>query len=241
MRILFLNNYYYIRGGSERIFFGEIDIMKKHGHATAGFSRQHPSNLPSEYAGFFPPDIVTEKISISWTAAKALKEIIYSGNARDNLDRLISEFKPDIAHIHNMYGRLTTSVLDLLTRRNIPAVMTLHDYKLSCPSYRFMYENRICEDCRGGRYYMAIRNRCHKDSYVASAAIALESYFNTWLHKYKKNIYRFVSPSRFLRDKFIQFGWPREQIRYIPNFLDLTQFEPNYTRGNYFLYIGRLS
>jgi glycosyltransferase involved in cell wall biosynthesis len=154
---------------------------------------------------------------------------------------LIDEFEPDIAHVHNMYGRLTPSVLDLLSEKAIPAVMTLHDYKLACPSYKLMYNNRICEDCKGARYYKAVKNRCHKESYWASAAIAIDSYVNERLKKYEKNIKCFISPSHFLKHKLIDFGWSENQIKYVPNFLNLSEFNPNFTPGKYFLYLGRLS
>ncbi len=241
MRIIFLNNYYYIRGGSERVFFGEMDMMKRHDHAVAGFARKHSLDLPSEYGRFFPPDIMTDKISLSWEAVRTIKEIIYSISAKDGLDKLIDEFKPDIAHVHNMYGRLTTSVLDLLSEKEIPTVMTLHDYKLVCPSYKLMFNNRICEDCKGAQYYKAVKNRCHKGSYLASVAIAMESYFNEWLKKYKKSIKYYISPSCFLKKKLIDFGWPENKIKFVKNFLDLSEFDPNYTHGKHFLYLGRLS
>ena len=241
VKIIYLNNYYYIRGGSERVFFGEMDIMKRYGHAVAGFSRKHPLDLPAQYDRFFPPNIVTERINLSWATVRTMKEIFYSRSARKGLEQLISSFKPDIAHIHNMYGRLTTSVLDLLAQKKIPIVMTLHDYKLACPSYLFMRNSRVCEDCKGGRFFMAVRNRCHKRSYAASTIVALESYMNEWLKKYRKNVHFFISPSLFLKDKLTEYGWPARQIKHVPNFLNITDFEPSYVSGSYFLYLGRLS
>ena len=241
MKIIFLNNYYYIRGGSERVFFGEMDMMKEHGHTVAGFARKSPSDLPAEFARFFPPNIVTDKISLSWEAVRTMKEIFYSHSARNGLAQLLSSFKPDIAHVHNMYGRLTTSVLDLLAAKKIPVVMTLHDCKLVCPTYLFMNKGKVCEDCRGGKYYMAVRNRCHKGSYAASAIVALESFFTDVSGKYRNNVRFFIPPSHFLRNKLMEYGWPGEQLRRVPNFLNLADFEPNFNPGNYFLYLGRLS
>jgi glycosyltransferase involved in cell wall biosynthesis len=136
---------------------------------------------------------------------------------------------------------LTSSVLDILSDRKIPAVMTLHDYKLACPSYKFMFKDHICEDCKGARYYKAIKNRCHKESYWASAAIAIESYINDWFKKYRNKIKYFISPSHFLKQKLIDFGWPEKQIKTVPNFLNLSEYKPNYAPGKYFLYLGRLS
>ncbi len=241
MKILFLNNFSYLRGGSERVFFEEMDLLRSHGHSVAIFSRTNPNNVQSEYDRYFPPDMETEKPTISLKAFRIVKELIYSGEIKQGLKKVIDEFKPDMAHAHNVYGRVTTSALDVLAGKGIPVVMTLHDYKLVCPSYRFMYDDRICEDCKGGRFFMAVRNRCHKGSVAASAVYAFESYFNEWLKKYRKNVRFFISPSHFLKDKFVEFGWPKERIKYMSNFINVSEFSAEYAPGDYILFLGRLS
>ena len=40
MKVLFSNNYFYIRGGSERVFFDEMNLFRFHGHEVVPFSRQ---------------------------------------------------------------------------------------------------------------------------------------------------------------------------------------------------------
>ncbi|MFH1984400.1 MAG: glycosyltransferase [Pseudomonadota bacterium] len=241
MKVVYLNNYHYIRGGSERVFFGEMDMMEREGHPVAGYARSHPLDLPSDHNQYFPPDMVTDKTGLSRETLRTLREIFYSISAKNGLGRLISRFEPDIAHLHNIYGRLTTSVLDLLAQRRIPVVMSLHDYKLACPSYLFMNDGTVCEDCRGAKYYMAVRNRCHKNSYSASAIVALESYLNHWRGTYRKKVDCFIAPSRFLKNKLIEHGWPADRIRHVANFIDTAGFEPNFEPGDYFLYLGRLS
>ena len=119
--------------------------------------------------------------------------------------------------------------------------MTLHDYKLMCPSYLFINKGKVCEACKGNRYYMAILKRCHKSSYAASAIVALESYFCMRLLKYRKNIKTFLSPSRFLKNKMIEYGWPESQIQYLPNFISTSDLVSQSLSGKYFLCLGRLS
>ena len=71
--------------------------------------------------------------------------------------------------------------------------------------------------------------------------VSFEAYFNHLFNKYRKNVRFFISPSLFLKQKLIEFGWPQSQIAYIPNFVDPSEFTPNYNPGQYFLYLGRLS
>ncbi|MFH2093446.1 MAG: glycosyltransferase family 4 protein [Pseudomonadota bacterium] len=241
MNILFLNNYFYLRGGSERVFFGEMDLLKKKGHEITGFARNHPEDHPSPHHHFFPPDMATDRVRFSWDAIRSVGEMLYSRSAKKSLELMLKEVKPDIVHVHNMYGRLTTSVLDVLSQHKLPVVMTLHDHKLICPTYRCMRNEQVCEDCGNGKFFMAVLNRCHKNSYAASAIVAFESYYCTWFDKYLKNVMFFISPSCFLKNKLVEFGWPENRIKILPNFISLEEFTPDYTPGNYFLYLGRLS
>ena len=51
----------------------------------------------------------------------------------------------------------------------------------------------------------------------------------------------FVSPSRFYIEKFVEWGFDREQFRYVPNFIDASQFVPDERVGDAFVYAGRLA
>lgn len=240
MKILFLNNFYYLRGGSERVLFDEMRILREAGHDVAIYSRGHEHNAASEFSEYFPPPFDTERIDLSLKTLRAAKELIYSGASRRGLAKVIDLFKPDVAHAHNIYGRLSLSVLDELKVASIPVVMTLHDLKMHCPSYLMLNHGRICEQCKGHRYYHAVRTRCHKGSYAASAVYALESWLNYATGRYR-SVGRFVTPSLFLMDKCVEYGWDRGKITYLPNFIDLA-LKPEFRHGGeYILYIGRLS
>ncbi len=241
MELLFLNNYHYLRGGSEQVFFGEMALLQSYKHQVNAFARKTPEDVSSINSGFFPENMKTDNLSPKLGILRTFREILYSSESKQQLDKLLKEISPDLVHAHNIYGRLTTSVLDLLNEKNIPVVMTLHDYKLICPSYKLMAGNGVCEDCKGGKYYNAILNKCHKNSMAASAIYALESWFNAFFNKYRNNICFFISPSQFLRTKMIEFGWPAEQVIYIPNYIVPQDFMPRYDSKDYLLYIGRLS
>jgi len=241
MRIAMLNNYFYVRGGSERVFHDEMAILGDNGHQVRAFCRANPSDPEYPFSSFFPEDIQTNELSISGKSFNIISELFYSKVSKTKLSAFLDNWRPDIAHAHNIYGRLTTSVLDELYKREIPVVLTLHDYKLICPSYKLEYRGKVCEDCLGGKFYQAIKNRCHKDSFIASGIYAAESYFNHFRKSYRVKVKRLISPSQFLRDKFIEFGWDADHIEVVPNFLDIKHFKPEFTKGSYFLYLGRLS
>ena len=241
MNILMMNNFFYLRGGAETVFFSEMELLIKKKHKVAAFSSKHPYNQQSQFSQFFISEAKTDSISPSAKGLRSLLRLFYSFESKRCLNSLLAKIWVDVAHVHNIYARLTTSSLDALRQKSIPVVMTLHDYKVICPNYKLMHHGKICEDCNGNGYYHAILNRCHKESLIASTIYAFESYYNYIFNKYRKNVTYFISPSRFLKKKLVEFGWPESRIVYIPNFLSVDGVEPNFTPGNYFLYLGRLS
>jgi glycosyltransferase involved in cell wall biosynthesis len=240
MKILFLNNFYYLRGGSERVLFDEMRLLRSAGHETAIYARAHEKNEPAQFQEFFPAHLDLESTGLSLKSAGTARELIYSGASRRGLREVLARFRPDIVHAHNIYGRLTLSLLDELKASGIPVVMTLHDLKLLCPSYLMLNAGKPCERCRGHHYYHALFSRCHRGSYPASLVYALESSFNHLLGKYRP-VRRFIAPSDFLREKCVEHGWDRGRFATIPNCIGIPEVAGGEGRGEYLLYFGRLS
>ncbi|MBN1766759.1 MAG: glycosyltransferase family 4 protein [Sedimentisphaerales bacterium] len=239
MKIALTNNYYYLRGGSERIVFEEQKILQQNGHQVVVFSQALPENVPSPYSHLFPP--ATRYQDISWTQKmKAAVKIIYNSGAMKAFSDFLDKTAPEIIHVHNIYGGLTTSILDVACKRKIPVVMTVHDYKLVCPSYLMLHRGRVCEDCRGGRFSHCLFNRCHKDSLAASLVYSMESYFNKWFDKYGV-VRNFICPSLFSLNKHLQNGMPQSRLTHVPNFIFLADYGFQKLPGDYILFAGRLS
>ena len=237
MKIIFANNYYYLRGGSERVFFDEMQILRKNGHYVIPFSRYLPQNI--ENPNYFAPPIDYENASILKKLFVAFS-LIYSPTCGRYFDKLLDQELPDIVHGHNIYGRLTTSIIHAAKKRNIPMVLTLHDYKLICPSYLMLRKGKICELCKGKKFYFCLLKKCHKESFVASAIYTFETYFNFFTKKYDW-IRFFICPSKFLLQKHIEGGISEHKLVYVPNFIRIEEFEPSYNNKEYILFVGRLS
>jgi glycosyltransferase involved in cell wall biosynthesis len=86
-----------------------------------------------------------------------------------------------------------------------------------------------------------VRHKCVQQSIAASTIVALEATVTRMLGSYRRQVDRIVAPSRFLIDKFVEWGWPREHFVYVPNWLDAAGVEARYSPGDYVLYVGRLS
>ena len=100
--------------------------------------------------------------------------MLYSTSAHRGMDAVLADFRPDVVHLHNIYHQLSPSVLRPVARRRVPAVMTLHDYKLACPTYQFLDHGNLCQACLGGHFQHAILRRCKDGSLGSSAVMAVE-------------------------------------------------------------------
>ncbi len=239
--LLAINNYFYRRGGAETLFFEHMQLFNDADWRAIPFAMQHPENLPSDYASYFVSEIeYGRRLSLSQKLSQAAK-VIYSREAQRNIERLIEDVRPDIAHAHNVYHHLSPAIFPVLKKAGIPTVMTAHDLKLACPAYKMLSHDQICERCKGGRIYNVVRQRCIKDSVALSGLVFLETLVHRSLGLYRDNLDRIIVPSRFYREKLIEWGWPQDKLVYIPNFVDLNLARAPLRNSDYFLYAGRLS
>lgn len=241
MRILHVNKFLYRRGGAEAYLLDLAALQAASGDEVSFFATRHPRNEPSEHESWFPEYLELNPPPASWPArAKAAARIFYSRVAETGLARVVDEVRPDLVHVHNIYHHLSPSVLRPLIERRIATVMTLHDFKLACPTHRFMANGEVCEACVPRRFHMAAVKRCHQGSFSASALNGLELAIHTALRMYAP-VNLFLCPSRFLEEKMRASRVFPDRLRWIPNFVDVAAIEPKSAPGGGVVYAGRLS
>ncbi len=216
-------------------------LQTQAGHEVAFFAMQHPQNEPSTYAAYFPPHREFTSPNLSFRdKLLAAGRMLYSTSAARGVDAVIERFQPDIVHLHNIYHQLSPSVLRPLARLGLPAVMTLHDYKLACPTYQFLDHGRLCEACLGGRFHNAVLRRCKDDSLPASSLAALETFIHTVTRAYAP-VRLFICPSRFMAQKMAQAGVFPDRLRHLNHFIDARSIAVKEVIGGPLLFAGRLS
>jgi glycosyltransferase involved in cell wall biosynthesis len=217
-------------------------LLENDGHEVHFFGMKGNENLPCPDEKYFINKIDYRKAINAKNPINGLRVLwcsIYSFEAKKNISRLLDDIKPDIIHLHSIRHHLTKSILFEFAVRNIPVVWTLHDFKEICPNTSFYDGKTICEKCKGKKYRNIIWNKCKKGSLIASIITYFESKINNRA-EYEKYVDLYISPSKFLRNKFIEYGYPPHKIINIPNFIELEEFNPHYEFENYLLFIGRL-
>lgn len=200
MKILLLNNFHYRRGGSEAVYFNTARLLKEHGQEVEFYSLRHEDNYPAAFDNSFAMG------ADAYGKLKGALKYIFNSEVSTGLERVISEFKPDVAHIHLIWGGLTPAALKTLSKHNIPVVHTAHDFRMVCPAYTFMNaRGEMCEKCKGHAYYNCVASRCCKGSLAQSVLMAAESYSRNW-----RNVYKYIGNmhyvSRFSMEKHRQYN-----------------------------------
>jgi glycosyltransferase involved in cell wall biosynthesis len=246
VRVLQANRFFSPRGGSETVMFQTIQLLEQNGHTVVPFSMEDAANKPSRYSSFFVRNVVLEPKTGPSLAALAPNRWplagrgLYSREAEHCLEALVRAARPDVAHLHSIYHQLSPSVLPPLRRHSIPTVLTLHDYKLVCPSSIMFADGAVCERCKGHKYYNAVLRGCVHDSRWKAAFCATESTLHDAMGIYRRNIDMYIAPSKFLKQKMTEFGMDGERIVHVPNPINLDDYSPDSSPGNYILFAGRL-
>ena len=237
--VVFVNNYLNTRGGSERVMFDEIAQLESASIKTSLFGRRD-SDAPGSVADELLPVMVDFNTVGGWRRLRAARDLIRNPDVHQRFTKFLQQVRPSIVHCHNIYGGLTTVILDVCRREGIPSLLTLHDYKLACPSYMMLRDGKPCQQCLGGNFYHCALSRCHKCSFTASAVYTVESYYNQILRKYHQARF-LIAPSRFLLGRIHSHGLPSEKLVLLPNGVDVERIQPSPDDAGYALYVGRLS
>lgn len=239
MNILSVNKYYWRKGGSESVFFNEKHMLESAGHSVIPFSMKGAQSEQTPYSKYFVNEVDYSKPGLTNRLLSASK-IIYSFEAANKMRRLLSEHSPDIAHFHIFQHQISPSVFGPLMKNNVPIILTLHDLKPICPIYTMYRDGHVCEDCKGRKFYNCLRNRCTKGSALGSMVNTVEMYCHYAMGYYQK-VDRYIAVSKFYRNKMIEYGFSKNQISYLPNYVEAEKYNPNVTDKGYVLYFGRLS
>lgn len=239
MKVLLVHKFYKYNGGADVFFFETGRILNENGNEVAYFSTQDPENLPTNYSSYFikAPNFKDGNIFLK---IKELIKITYNFEAKKQFKKLLDDFRPDIIHVFNIITHISPSILDVAHKNNIPVVISCNDYKHICPNYKLFHHGKVCEDCKGGKFYKCILNKCSHDSTIYSIASAVESYTHQALNIYKKNIALFLFASDFMAHKTEQFWGKGFKWGKLLNPFKILELPNLNQKGKYGLYFGRL-
>jgi glycosyltransferase involved in cell wall biosynthesis len=222
MRILLAHTYYKQPGGEDRVFEAECALLRRNGHDVVEYRRHNDQ---------------TDTMSRSQLAAGTL----WSRSTYSELRKLLQRERPDICHFHNTFPVMSPSAFWAAHEEGVPVVVTLHNYRLLCPSATLMRRGAVCEDCLSKMApWPAVRHACYRDSRAASAVTALMLTAHRAMGTWSRAVNVWIALTEFARDKFVEGGVPADRIEVKGNFVHPDPGEGG-QREQFAFFAGRLS
>ena len=218
MRILICTNSYPPRfvGGAELVAHHLAVAMAAQGHEVVAFVGD-----PDEIADQRIPTRATyDGIQVY---RLALRRADYDPGRLNYIDHevdahfeaLCAEFSPEVVHCHNLTG-LSTNLPEIAFRSGARVFMTLHDFWGFCPRNTLtISDHSPCRD----------RKACDSCVPKLDEARPPIEVRRQQLANMADHVERFMAPSRFVFDRYVEAGWPVARMCVVPNGVDTAQFE----------------
>ncbi|TDP71432.1 glycosyltransferase involved in cell wall biosynthesis [Roseateles toxinivorans] len=204
MRVLQLNNFEAIGGGSDRVYQLTTRLLRSKGHQVATLACGDEPFDKDKQSHLLPRNGYIERNPLA--TLRNIRDFVYRPAAAAMIDEIVETHRPEVAHLHIFYGQLSSSVLQRLRHHRVPCVMTVHEYRMLCPvSTLFTEREGVCEKCAGGQLRHVVLNRCNRGSLAASMLSALECSVRDRRFNYLEHVDHFLMVSHFCRDKHIQY------------------------------------
>lgn len=246
MRILLVNKIWKHKGGLETHMFQVRDLFEELGHEVIPFAMADPDNEPAPTSSHFVSPVDFREGGVL-DRARAVGRAVVGVETVRNLRRLLDEHEVDAAHVLHAYHQLGMTFLRLLERRGIPTVLSLHDYKAGCPSYR-LFDDRtatICTKCfdRPHAYaYAPMTTGCWDGSRAGGALLSLEAISSRVTGAYTRGPGAIMTVNDLQAEGVRRMGVPDERIHVVPHFAEgIDPAGPHSLAEGHVLYVGRLA
>src|SRR5271167_4536923 len=222
MRILCVHNQFEKYGGADAVFAADQRILAEHGDV-ATYTR-HSNEIGSATQ--------LQKLGMG-------VDTLYSRRTVREVTDVVERFRPDIAYVHNVFPLISPSLYDVLYRLRVPSVHIMHDYRLFCPNSRFYVNDHVCESCKLGNYWAAVRQRCVRGNAAYSALYASSLFLNRQLGLSRK-IGGYICLTDFTKNLLLEAEVPERKLYVCPNSIDTSTYAQRFGGGGYVLYLGGL-
>lgn len=223
MRILIVHNHYQDLGGEDIVFQQECKLLSElPGVSISTLTFQNKKN----FMGLF------QFLLYPWNFVAARR-----------LRRKIREVNPDIVHLHNIHYASGPLLIRTIKKSHIPLVMTLHNFRLLCPSATLFHNGEIFTDSLRQYFpWTAVRKRVLDNSlfktFWTAGTYWLHRCIGTW-----NMVDRYLVLTDFAKKLFLEsnINIPVSKFVIKPNCVIKRDNSVTLPKEDYFLYVGRLS
>ena len=224
VRVLLVHNSYQFSGGEERAVEADQALLTSRGHEVRLYLRTY--------------DEIAKRSGISQLGLAA--GVLWSRKSYRELRQLMREWRPHVAHFHNLFPLVSPSAYDACRAEGVPVVQTLHNYRLFCAAGTLLRSGQVCELCIGKVPWAAVRYKCYRGSRSQSLVMAATLGSHAALGTWRTKVNAYIALTEFGRAVFIRGGLPEDRLFVRPNALDVPE-PPEYAGPRSAIFVGRLS
>lgn len=233
-KVLIIHTYYKLKGGEDSVVENEMELLRSNG-------------------------MTVELLSFSNSGNTLLKlaQLPFNFSSYRQTKAKIASFKPDVVHIHNLHFSGSAAVVYAVKKCGIPLVMTLHNYRLLCPSGSLFHNNTLFMDSISpGFPWLAVKEGVYQNSSLITFWISLSMYLHHKIGTWKR-VDRFISLGMHSKELFTDSALQPYADRLVvkPNFCypgpdsgtisdsnnDADANNDSASKSSYYLYVGRLT
>lgn len=223
MKILLVHNDYGKYSGEEAVVDRMAGMLAEHGYQVAQLrmtTAHSRETLTGKIHGFVAG--------------------LYSPAGVRAMRRVLQREQPDVVNVHNLYPFISPAALFECKKAGVPVVMTIHNFRLICPTGLFMRNNRPCELClEKGNEWGCVKYNC-EHSMLKSVGYAARNAVARLTGAYSRCVDRFACITDFQRRKLVAAGFDAGKITVIPNAVEVPAWS-DVSVGKYVAFCGRLS
>ena len=172
---------------------------------------------------------------------RAAVEAVWSRRAYRRVAELVRAARPDVAHFHNTFVRISPAAYWACWEAGVPVVQTLHNYRLVCPGALLLRRGRVCEACLGRAVpWTGVVHGCWRGSRAGTGVVAAMLAAHRALGTWREKVDLYIALTEFARRKLIEGGLPAERLVVKPNFVHPDP-GPGEHRVDFALFAGRLA
>lgn len=244
MNVIIVNDYAYVNGGASQIALRTAKNLACAGCDVYLFSAVGPVDESLKNIKRLNVICLNQyDILSNPSRLQAVVQGLWNKKASGAMSALLSSIKTNetIVHIHTLSKAISSSIIPIIKKFNVPILYHLHDYGVVCPNLGFYdyQKNRICTNKALG--VKCLFCNCDKRSYPQKIWRVLRQVIQEYIGKIPKNIDCCICISKFSHNILSKYIVDKP-LEFLPNNVEVEDIgRINAEDNRYYVYVGRLS
>lgn len=244
--VVIVNDFDYTQGGASKVAIDTANLLANSSEDIKVYFFSACHNASS--------NLNNKVISVCTNQGEALKNKnkikgfingIYNFKAKKEFKKLLNSLNKDetIIHVHGWTKALSSSVFDIAFKLKYKLVLTMHDYFTACPNGGY-FNYKTNEICKLKPLCMkCMKCNCDSRNYLFKIYRIIRQFVQNKIVKLNDKLIDVISISEFSEIILKKTLNPKTRIHRVYNPIDFDQNleKVDYTKNEYFLYVGRVS